>query len=118
MLRFLSHWLVLALALATTAWLLPGVHISSGAALAIGALVLGGMNALVRPVITLLTLPLTVLTLGLFYLVVNGASFGLAALLVSGFAVDGLGTAILGALITSIASTVLGWFLIEDDQED
>lgn len=118
MIRFLGHWLVLALSLAFTAWLLPGVLIHSWAALAVGSLMLGAMNALVRPVLAFLTWPLTVLTLGLFYLVVNGVSFGLAACLVGGFAVESAGTAILGALITSVVSTVLGWFLRGDASEE
>ena len=107
MVRFLLHWLVLAAALAVTAYLLPGVGVSSPVALALGSLVLGLMNALVRPVLAWLTLPLTVLTLGLFYLVVNGVSFALAAWLVDGFAVSGLCAAMTGALLTSVVSAVL-----------
>ena len=74
----------------------------------LAALVLGLVNALVRPVITILTLPLTIITLGLFYLVVNGLAFGLAAALVPGFSVDGFGSAVLGALVVSIVSWVIG----------
>ena len=66
--RFLIHWLIIALALWVTAYILPGVHIESNQALAIAAIVLGLVNALVRPILTLLTLPITILTLGLFYL--------------------------------------------------
>ena len=76
--------------------------------LVFAALVLGLVNALVRPVITILTLPLTIITLGLFYLVVNGLAFGLAAALVPGFSVDGFGSAVLGALVVSIVSWVIG----------
>ena len=82
---FLIHWLVVAIALWLTAMLVPGVTITSWVTLALAALVLGFVNAIVRPILVILTLPITVLTLGLFYLVVNGIAFGLAAALVPGF---------------------------------
>lgn len=107
---FVIHWLVLAVAVGVSAYLLPGVSVSSGGALAVAALVLGLVNALVRPLLTILTLPLTVVTLGLFYLVVNGVSFAIAAWLVPGFHVSTLSQAILGALIASLVSWVLGAF--------
>ena len=106
--RFLVHWLSVTLALAVAAWLLPGISFSSIPALVIGALVLGLVNAIVRPVLHLLSLPITILTLGLFILVVNGIAFGLAAWLTPGFVVHGLGNAIIGALIVSIVSWLLG----------
>ena len=87
---------------------LPGIHITSWAALAVAALVLGFVNTIVRPVLVLVTLPITILTLGLFYLVVNGIAFGLAAAVVPGFEVDSFGWAILGALVTGIASWFVG----------
>ncbi len=86
----LVHWIVLALALWVAANVVPGVGVSSWSALLIGAAVLGMVNTVVRPVMTILTLPITVLTLGLFYLVVNGAAFGLAAAVVPGFDVSGV----------------------------
>ncbi len=104
---FLIHWLVLAIALWVAADLVPGVTVSSWQALAIGALVLGFVNAIIRPVLTLLTLPITVLTLGLFYLIVNAAAFGLAAAVVPGFSIASLGSAVLGALVVSLVS----WFI-------
>lgn len=106
--RFLIHWLVTGVALWVTAYILPGVVVSSWQALAIAAIVLGLLNALVRPVLVLLTLPITVLTLGLFYLVVNGIVFLLAARLVSGFAVAGFWWAVLGALVVSLVSWFVG----------
>jgi len=105
---FLVHWLVVGVALWVTTQVVGGVHISSMQTLVFAALVLGLVNALVRPVITILTLPLTIITLGLFYLVVNGVAFGLAAALVRGFEVDGFGSAVLGALVVSIVSWVIG----------
>lgn len=106
--RFLVHWLSVTLALAAAAWLLQGVHVDSMVALAIGGLVLGFVNAVVRPVLNLLSLPITILTLGLFLLVVNGVAFGLAVWLTPGVRVDGFGSAILGALIVSVVSWMLG----------
>ena len=107
---FLLHWIVVAVALWVTARFVPGVTISSWPALAIAALVLGFVNAVVRPVLTILTLPITILTLGLFYLVVNGIAFGLAAALVPGFQLDSWTAAIIGALVTSVISWILGSF--------
>jgi putative membrane protein len=108
MARFLLQWLVVAVALFVTAYILPGVSVTSWAALAIAALVLGFVNAVVRPVLTLLTLPITVVTLGLFYLVVNGLAFALAAWVVPGFTVSGFGWAVLGALLVSLFSGFIG----------
>lgn len=105
---FLMHWVTTALALVVADWALDGVRIRSGLVLAVSALVLGLVNALVRPVLTVLTLPLTLATLGLFYLVVNGAAFGIAAALVPGFSVAGFGAAVAGALIVSGVSWFLG----------
>lgn len=111
MARFILHWLVTAIALGVAARLIPGVRIDSGSVLAIAALVLGFVNAVVRPVLVLLTLPLTVLTLGVFYLVVNGAAFGIAAALVPGFRVASFGAAIGGALIVAVVSWLLAWLM-------
>lgn len=105
---FLVHWAIVAAALWVAAYVVPGVIVSSVPALLLAALVLGLVNALVRPVLALLTLPITILTLGLFYLVVNGMAFGLAAALVPGFELAGFGSAILGALLVSIVSWALG----------
>lgn len=106
--RFVIHWLITGLALVVADWMLGGIRIHSGTSLVVGALVLGLVNALVRPVLVLLTLPLTVVTLGLFYLVVNGIAFALAAALVPGFDVRSLGAAILGALVVAVVSWALG----------
>ena len=109
MARFLLHWLITSIALGAAAYVVPGIHVASGPALVVAALALGFVNALLRPVLVLLTLPLTVLTLGLFYLVVNGAAFGLAAALVPGFQVASFGAAVGGALVVGIVSWLLTW---------
>ncbi|MCC7033201.1 MAG: phage holin family protein [Acidobacteria bacterium] len=108
---FLVHWVVVAIGLAAAAYIVPGVSVTSGAALAVGALVLGFVNAVVKPVLTVLTLPLTVVTLGLFYFVVNAAAFGLAAALVPGFTVASFWAALFGALVVSLVSWFIGGFL-------
>jgi putative membrane protein len=109
MARFLLHLGITALALAASAHFVPGVHVNSGLALLVAALVLGFVNAIIRPILVVLTLPITVVTLGIFYLVVNGIAFGIAAALVPGFTVASLGSAIMGALVVGIVSWLVGW---------
>lgn len=106
--RILTSWLVNAGALYITAWLVPGIHVSGGIGpLLLAALVIGLVNAIVKPVAVILTLPITVLTLGLFYLVLNGFLFYLAAALTPGFALAGFWPAVLGALVMSVVGMVL-----------
>ena len=111
---FLIHAVVLAIAIWVTAQVVSGVTVASWGALAIAAVVLAIVNAIVRPLLVILTLPITVLTLGLFYLVINGAAFALAAALVPGFQVATWISAILGALLTSVVSWFLGIFVRRD----
>lgn len=110
MLRFVLHVGTVALALWVADAVLDGVHVNSFGVLVLAALVLGLVNALVRPVLVILTLPITCLTLGLFYLVVNGLAFGLAALLVPGFEVNSTLAAVAGALVVSLVSWFVGLF--------
>ena len=105
---FLAHWLITAVSLVFADWVLDGVRLSGAFALAFGALALGFVNALIRPIMLLLTLPLTLLTFGLFALVINGAAFGLAAFLVPGFTVTGFAAAFWGALLTGLVSWAVG----------
>ncbi|MEN0062084.1 MAG: phage holin family protein [Myxococcota bacterium] len=118
--RLLLRWLVIAISLGITAYLLPGIGIRDWQALIVGSAVLGLVNAIAKPVLTVLTFPITVLTLGLFLFVVNGLSFALAAWFVPGFEVLNLGWAMLGAIVVSIIS----WFLSglddvgSDDRDD
>lgn len=106
--RILISWLVNAAALYITAWIVPGILISDGLGpLLLAALVIGLINAVVRPVAVVLTLPITILTLGLFYLVLNGLLFYLAAAVTPGFALTGLWAAVLGALVMSVVGMVL-----------
>lgn len=107
---FLVQWVVLAVALWVTAYLVPGVSFGSWQSLAISAIVLGFINATVRPILTILTLPITIVTLGLFYLVVNGLAFALASWVVPGFSTASFGSAVLGALVVSLVSWFIGLF--------
>lgn len=105
---FLAHWIVTAVAIVVAEKLVPGIHVSGLLPLALAALALGLINAFVKPVLQLLSFPLSVLTLGLFYLVVNAACFGLAAFLVPGFAVASFGPAFWGALVVALVSCAFG----------
>lgn len=105
---FLIHWFVTAVALGVASWIVPGIHVTSWPALLVAGLVLGFVNAVIRPILVVVTLPITVLTLGLFYLVVNGLAFALAAAVVPGFEVDSLLWAMLGALVVGLISWFIG----------
>lgn len=109
--RLIVHWLVNAAALYATANLVPGIQVSGLGAVLAAALVIGFLNAMVRPVIFLLTLPITVLSLGLFYFLLNGLMLYLAAWLTPGFGLAGLGSAVLGALVMSLVAAVLHLFV-------
>ena len=91
--------------------LVAGIDIQSPGTLIIAALLLGLVNALIRPIAVLLTLPITVVTLGLFLLVINAGLFGLVAAMLDGFRVSGFLAALLGWLIVSLTSFVAAWFI-------
>ncbi|WP_340647214.1 phage holin family protein [Phenylobacterium sp.] len=115
--RFLARVLIAALGLWLAAVLLPGVSYSGWLDLLLAALLLGVVNAIVRPIVFLLTLPLTILTLGLFLLVVNAAMIGLVALLLPGFMVSGLIAGILASIIVGVVSWV-GQVVLGDGRGD
>lgn len=108
---FFVRLLITALGLWVADQLLPGIVITGTGALVVSALLLGLVNAVIRPIILILTLPLTVVTLGLFILVVNGISFALAAWLVPGFHVGGLWSATLGAIVVGLTSWLASSFV-------
>lgn len=112
--KFLVRAVFAALGLWVASAIVPGVHVSNTGTLILAAILLGVVNALVRPVVFILTLPLTVLTLGLFLLVVNAAMIGLVAMLLGGFSVNGLIPGILAAIVTGIASWIGGMVLRDD----
>ena len=115
--QFLLTWLVAAVSLVITAQVVPGFNVDTFTAAAIAAVVLGLINAIVKPILVLMTLPLTILTLGLFLLVVNAISIGLVAYLTPGFAVTGFFPAVIGSIVLSFVSSLLGKFVGADNQE-
>ncbi len=102
---------ITALGLWLAATIVPGIVITTPGTLILAALLMGLVNALVRPLVLLLTLPLTIITLGLFLLFINAAMFGLVAAFLDGFSVSGFIAALLGWLIVSITSTVASWYI-------
>ena len=112
MVRFLARLVLNGIAIIVAAWMVPGLELAGpGSALAAGVL-LGLVNALVRPVLFLLTLPLTLITLGLFLFVLNAICLAIAAALVPGFAISGFWAAVAGALLVSVVSWILNGLLI------
>ena len=108
---FLVRLVITALGLWVADALLIGIGFDSTGALIVSALVLGVVNAFIRPIIFILTLPLTVLTLGLFTLIVNGISLALVAALVPGFHIAGLWSATIGAIIVWLTSWAASTFI-------
>jgi len=105
--KLIVRWLLLAAALLLVAYLYPGVTITGFGAAMIAAVVLGLLNTIVRPLLVLLTLPVTLLTLGLFLFVINALMFWSAAGLLDGFAVSGFAAALIGSLIYSLCGMVI-----------
>ncbi len=105
--KIVIRWLLLAAALLLVAQIYPGVVVASFGSAMIAALVLGLFNTLLRPVLVLLTLPVTVLTLGLFLFVINALMFYFAAAVLQGFSVTGFGAALVGSLLYSLCGLVI-----------
>lgn len=113
MLGFFLTTLITALGLLVTDIVVPGVNIASFPAAMIAALAIGLVNGSIRPVLSMLSLPVNFLTLGAFSLVVNGICFWLASILAPGFAVNGLLAFILGPVVLSSASTLLNRYFAD-----
>ena len=109
---FLMHWAIIALGLWVASHVFKGMRFDGTGALAISALLLGLANAVVRPLLVFLTLPLTLITFGLFLLVINALVLMLVARLVRGFHLDGFWTAFWASLFMSLLSVVLGAFVL------
>ena len=108
---FLIRGLICALGLWVASALLPGVHSTGFLSLLGAGLLLGLVNAVIRPLLIILTLPVTIVTLGLFILVINAAMVGLVAKMLDGFSVDGFGSALLTAIVVSIVSWCANGFV-------
>jgi putative membrane protein len=109
--RLVVTWLINALALLALPYIFTSIHVDSFVTALVAALVLGLINALIRPVLVLLTLPVTLVTLGLFIFVINGLLFWFVGSFVSGFRVDGFWAGVLGAIVYSIISWALSSLL-------
>lgn len=111
MIGFLVRVLIVMLGLWLASVLIPGIAFQDGLTLLGAAIVLGIVNAFVRPVVVFLTLPITVVTLGLFLLVINAAMLGLVAWMLDGFDIAGFWSALFGAVIVSITGWAASWFV-------
>ncbi|BAU27897.1 putative membrane protein [Aneurinibacillus soli] len=105
--RWIWHWVLSAISLLIVAWMFDGISFDTVGAAFIAALVLGVINTILRPILKLLALPITILTFGIFALIINAAMLILAGHLVSGFHVSGFFTAFFGSIVLSIVSSVL-----------
>ena len=109
--RLLLQWLVNALALFALPYLFTSITVDSFVTALIVAVVLGLINTLIRPLLVILTLPVTLVTLGLFLFVINALLFWLVAELVRGFTVSGFGAALIGSILYSLITLVTSWLL-------
>lgn len=102
-------WLALALGIMFVGWVVPGITVSSFATALIASIVIALVNLVIKPILVFLTLPINILTLGLFILVINALLFMFVAYLIPGVEVDGFWSAFLGALLLSILSIGISW---------
>ena len=112
---FLLHWGITALSLWVASLIFKGIQFTDATALIVSALLLGFANAIVKPLLIVLTLPLTLLTFGLFLLVINALMILLVSALVRGFRVSGFWTAFFASIFISVLSLVIGAFVIGGD---
>ena len=117
MLRLLVVWIINGAALLALPYLLPSIQVASIGSALLAALVLGLVNTILRPILVLLTLPVTVLSLGLFIFVINALLFQLADFLIEGFKVNGFWPALFGSIVYSIISWALSALLLPKKEE-
>jgi putative membrane protein len=110
--RLLLHWILSAVAVWIVAHVVPGISVSGPTAALIAALVIGLINATLGLLLKIITFPLTILTLGLFWFVINALMLELAAAFVSGFHVRGFVAAFIGAIVLSVVSSILQWLVM------
>lgn len=115
--RLLLHWVLSALAVWIVAHIVPGIYVTGPGAALIAALVIGLINATLGLLLKILTFPLTILTLGLFWFVINALMLELAAALVNGFYVRNFVSALIGAVMLSLVSSVLQWLVMPSRKE-
>lgn len=115
MATLIVKWLLTALAIFAVGNLLPGIHVPDYKTALWAAAVLGVLNVTLRPILSILSLPITLITLGLFAFVVNGFTFWLVGKFINGFSVDSFWSAVLGAFIVSIITTILNRIVLGSD---
>lgn len=115
--RLLLAWLINTVSLIGVAYLVPGIGVSSFVTALVAALVLGLVNTIIRPILILLTLPATILTLGLFIFVINGLLFWFVGSFIQGFTVQGFWAGVVGAILYSVVSWLLSALLLHEKKE-
>lgn len=105
--QFIVTWVVTALSMIITSYIIPGINISTFPAALIGAMVFGLVNAIIKPILVFFTLPLTILTLGLFLFIINAICFSLVGYFTPGFHVNGFFDALFGSIVVSLVSGFL-----------
>ena len=113
--RFLVRLIVNGVAVMVAAYVIPGLHVATTASAFVAGIVLGLVNAIIKPLLIVLTLPFTLITLGLFLFVVNAICLGLVAWLVPGFTISGFVAAFFGALVITLVSWLLNGILTDED---
>ncbi len=113
---FLVTWLLTAIALMITAYIVPGFTVTNFVAALVAAIVLGLVNAIVKPILIILTLPLTLVTLGLFLFVINGITILIAGAITPGFSIAGFGQALIGSIVLTLVASGLNFLFNRDAQ--
>lgn len=116
--KLIAAWIVNALALIGVAYFVPGIHVQNFLIAAVAAVVIGLANMLIKPILVIFTLPVTIITLGLFIFVINGVLFWGVGHFLQGFAVDTLKAGIIGAFAYSVISWILSAIVIDDKKNN
>jgi len=109
MLNLIVRWILLALALMLIAWIVPGIAVTNFFVALLAAVVIGFINVFIRPIVLFLSIPINIVTLGLFTFIVNALMLLLVSAIVPGFTIDGFLNAILGSLLLSVLSVLINW---------
>ena len=118
LIRLLIRWVIMALSLWIVAYLIPGFAVASPGAAFVAAVVFGLVNGTIGTFLKIITFPITLLTLGLFWLVINAAMLGMTAYLVNGFSIDTPVTAFLGSIVLSVVNVILRTVLPDGAKKD
>ncbi len=116
--RWILHWIVSAASLAIVAYVVPGFHFNSIASVFIVALLLGIVNATLGVFLKVLTFPLTILTFGIFWFIINALMLELVAKIVKGFWISSFGSAFVGAIVLALVNTIMKWLMPKKAEEE